>query len=256
LHPFVDNFKQIFYMNGNQKMCLDIYAGSGPEVGFWPCKNAPGTNEDWTYSTQTGQIKSNFISNMCLSAGVQILVYTNGDEVALILNGHNIGFQNLKPFDSAVFSALFAPGNLTAVALKKGSVWAKTSVLSTGSPVAIMLDLEYPAIHGTIFSTGQDVALISAYVVDSSGLVVTTSKNVLTFTTTSNGRVVGTGNGDPSDHTADTGPIRAVWNGYARVIVGARQSAVAGSFTVTVTSPGLKSAKLDITTIPMAVNAL
>jgi hypothetical protein len=39
------------FQNSNSGLCLDIYgAGSntGQQLDQWPCKNAPGTNQDFT----------------------------------------------------------------------------------------------------------------------------------------------------------------------------------------------------------------
>lgn len=47
----------------------------------------------------------------------------------------------------------------------------------------------------------------------------------ITFTVTSGpGYVVGTGNGNPSDHTDDFSNSRVIWNGLARAIIGTKYS--------------------------------
>jgi beta-galactosidase len=42
---YMDNYGQIFFYDHTKtKLCLDIYAGTGPQVGFYECKNSSGTN--------------------------------------------------------------------------------------------------------------------------------------------------------------------------------------------------------------------
>jgi hypothetical protein len=245
-----DDFGQIFWMHGSDKMCLDIEGGSGPDVGFWACKNAKGSNQDWSYDSGSGQLASSSSPSSCLAAGIQVFVYTNGDEVDLYLNGKLVGHQSLLPFDSGVFTLSFLPGNLTAVVRKQGSPWGRDTVVTTGMALSLILKVDSPSDGSPIFSCGQDAAILQAYVVDSSGWIVRTATDVITFSTTSGGFIRGTGNGNPSDHSPDQSNQRALWNGYARAVVGATRGVVPGQFSVTASAPGLKSAQVVIKTQP------
>jgi len=101
------------------------------------------------------------------------------------------------------------------------------------------------------FSDGQDVALLRVYAVDQNGVLVRTATDVITFTVVSgSGRIVGTGNGDPSDHMPDQGNKRGLWNGYARGVVGADLYSGSGTITVQVAAPLLKTAQVTISTVP------
>jgi len=249
-----DSYGQIFFMqNKNTKLCLDVYAGTGPQVGFWECKDQTNSNQDWTLNSSTGALANAGDPGYCLATGRQVLVYTNGDQVELYLNGAMVSSQGLKAFESGGFLLDYAPGNLTARVTKKGAYWGSDQVMTSGTPVRIVVEQDYPKNGGAIVSSGQDVALIRAYLVNSQGFIVKNVNNLLTFTVTDSatGRIVGTGNGDPSDHTPDQGNLRRVWNGLARAVVGANKSSKAGVITVRVTTPGLPAGQISITTVPM-----
>jgi len=219
---------------------------------FYQCKNSAGSNQDWHFDT-TGVFRSLYQSGNCLNTGSQILVYTNGDSVELIADGESLGVQTIAPYDAGVFliQGTTTPKNLYAVAKKNGKAWGAQNVTQSSKPVSLVVEVDYPTNKAPIFSDAQDVALLRVYAVDQNGVLVRTALDVVTFTVVSGqGRIVGTGNGDPSDHMPDQGNKRGLWNGYARGIVGANLSSTAGTITVQVSSPGLMSAQVSISTVP------
>jgi beta-galactosidase len=63
------------------------------------------------------------------------------------------------------------------------------------------------------------VAVISVSINDSKGRVVPTANNLVTFSIDGPGRIIGTGNGNPSSHEPDKASQRMAFNGYCLVIV-------------------------------------
>lgn len=154
---------------------------------------------------------------------------------------------------------------------------------SWGAPAAIVLTLDAPSIAtgtgGALYLDGTDAALVRASIVDSEGVVCEDdSATRVTFAVSSGGGMVwGTGNGDPANHEPNHAPSRVVYHGLVRGTIRVTQaSAVVGggveglnllalvntdatitpvpqgsptpAITVTVTSPGLTGATLDIPT--------
>jgi len=66
-----------------------------------------------------------------------------------------------------------------------------------------------------------------------------TASNLVTFSVTGLGRIVGVGNGDPSDHSPDKAAQRRAFNGRCLTIVGADRP---GQITITAKAPGLAPA--------------
>ena len=79
---------------------------------------------------------------------------------------------------------------------------------------------------------------------DAQGRVVPITDNVVTFKVTGAGKLIGVGNGDPTDQEPDKGTSRKAFSGYCMAIV--QSSKTAGDITVEATSPGLASASVTL----------
>ena len=88
-------------------------------------------------------------------------------------------------------------------------------------------------------------------VVDEAGLPVPGANHTVTFSlSTQDGdsvtRLVGTGNGDPSDHTPDHSASRPAFHGLVAALVQTNAAKVEGAFTITASAPGLEASSLVI----------
>ena len=79
---------------------------------------------------------------------------------------------------------------------------------------------------------------------DAQGRVVPITDNLVTFKVTGSGKLIGVGNGDPTDQESDKGTSRKAFSGLCMAIVQSTKSA--GSITVEATSPGLASASVTV----------
>ena len=95
-----------------------------------------------------------------------------------------------------------------------------------------------------INADSEDVSVVAASVVDSSGRVVPSADNLINFQLSGAGRVIGVGNGDPSSHEADKASRRHAFNGLCVAIV--QSTRQAGQMSIQATSPGLESAGATI----------
>ena len=178
--------------------------------------------------------------------------YTNGDSAELFQDGKSLGKQTVAKFDKAGWNVTYKAGNLTVVTYDAdGKQYATDSVVTPGAPSSLGLSIDWPAKpDATIVADGQDVAMLTATVLDSEGLVVHESSTAVKFEVTG-GVLLGTGNGDPSDHTPEGRPpmgsdTRTAWDGLVRAIV--QSSTTAGELTVTASANGLQSATAKIKT--------
>ena len=95
----------------------------------------------------------------------------------------------------------------------------------------------------TIIGDGQDVALISVFVVDSENRVVPNANDTVTFMLDdeSIAFILGVGNGNPgAGAERDKSNFRSVYHGKARVLVQSKLN-VEGKVTLTATAEGLQS---------------
>jgi beta-galactosidase len=86
--------------------------------------------------------------------------------------------------------------------------------------------------------------MFAVEVQDAQGRTMPTADNLVSFRLTGEGRVMGTGNGDPTNHEPDPGSSRKAFNGYCIAAVQSRKTA--GIITVEASSPGLTPGSVTI----------
>ena len=94
----------------------------------------------------------------------------------------------------------------------------------------------------TLKADGCDVAVIRVAIKDASGRVVPVADNLVKFTIEGPGRIIGTGNGNPTSHEPDKASQRLSFNGYCLVLVQANKEA--GEIRLKATSDQLKDAEV------------
>jgi beta-galactosidase len=190
---------------------------------------------------------------------VDVWAFTNADETELFLNGKSLGRKPSGNYSHAEWSVPYAPGTLVAKAYSNSNSGgsnsnsnaapiAVTNVTTTGAPARLRASFKGGVGAKGLRGDGTDVALVMVEVLDSNGLVVPTASNVITFAvpTGSVARIVGTGNGDPADHTPDKSLSRPVFHGLALGVVQSALSSKATTVAVSVTAPGLKGDSIRV----------
>lgn len=146
---------------------------------------------------------------------IPVWVYSNLDEVELIVNGRSLGWQKVPQFGHVEWKARYQPGKIEARGRKGGRIVLTERRETTGPARSIRLSADRRAIH----ADGQDVALVTVEAVDARGRHIPTAQHKIAFKLTGQGRIIGVGNGDPNSHESDQAPRRSLFNGLAQVIV-------------------------------------
>jgi beta-galactosidase len=172
-----------------------------------------------------------------------IEVYSNADEVDLLLNGKSLGRQKRHP-DAAplTWQVDFAPGTLQAVAYTHGKKVAEDILKTAGKPAAVRLTPE----RTTFANDPGDVVYLDAEVVDDAGNVVPEAANRLTFAVTGPARIAGVDNGNGTDHDPFQADNRKAYQGRAIVILAAKGT---GAITVKATAEGLTAGTATVTAV-------
>lgn len=231
---------------------MDVNGDNSGTVGFWPCGSPsyPSGNQQFSFVDGIFQSHDSQLPGTCLTfidgSAVQVWVYTNGDEVELLLNGKSLGKQSVALFEKAAFTVVFSEGELAARVTKGGKVWGSDTIRTAGIPTAIKVSLDDIMASNTVVADGQDAMLVTATLVDNRGVVVRHLDPELTFTVTGPGKLIGLGNGNPSDHEDDKGNVRRVFGGRVRAVVQAGKTP--GAVTVTATSPGVAAGSVSFQT--------
>lgn len=144
-------------------------------------------------------------------------VFTSGDEVELFLNGRSLGRKKKGEFEYRLRwdDVLYEPGEIKAVAYRKGEFWADAVTKTTGKSAMLKVEAD----RNIIASDGKDLSFITISVQDKDGQVVPDAKNFIRFTVEGAGELVATDNGDPTDMTSFQSPLRNAFNGYCLAIV-------------------------------------
>jgi beta-galactosidase len=131
---------------------------------------------------------------------IPVEAFSNCDEVELFLNGQTQGKQTMQPNSHLEWKVKYAPGTLSATGYKAGKVAVESKVDTTGAPSTIQLTPDRTSIK----ADGEDLSLISVSVTDDQGRVVPIASNLIHFSLSGPGKIIGVGNGDPSCHEPDT----------------------------------------------------
>jgi beta-galactosidase len=95
-----------------------------------------------------------------------------------------------------------------------------------------------------ISADGEDVAMFAVEVQDAQGRPVATADNQVSYRVSGQGKVIGVGNGDPTNHESDKASSRKAFSGLCMALV--QSTKTAGNITVEATSPGLTAASATI----------
>jgi beta-galactosidase len=167
---------------------------------------------------------------------ITIRAITNCEEIELILNGKSLGRKEKAEGYYVDFDVQYIPGELIAKGYNNGIEVSQDVQKTAGAPASILLSP-----HRTVINAdGEDVSIITAAIVDENGIVVPDAGNIIEFKISSNGNLIGTGNGNPMDHDSDKTSYRNAFNGYCIAIVQASDKA--GTVTIEASSEGLTTA--------------
>lgn len=185
---------------------------------------------------------------------IDVWVNSNADNVELFLNGKSLGKKDMPRNSHLKWAVNYEPGKLEAVAYKKGK-WLTRKVETTGLPFEVVVT----PYKTTILADGKDATVLNITVLDREGREVPDADNLIKFSIEGPGKIIGTGNGDPSSHEpdkcADGAWQRTLFNGKCQVII---QSGVQpGMIKFDAKATGLWSGGTDIQTIsPESVNKI
>ena len=185
----------------------------------------------WNWAGREGQI-------------IPVHVYTSGTEAELFVNGKSYGRKTKeegKDFRLVWDSVVYQPGSVKVIAYKGGKKWAEDEIQTAGVARKIQLSAD----HASITGNEDELAFITATVVDASGRKVPTACLPLKVEVTGCGELVATDNGDPTSFTPFQSAERESFNGLALAIVRGKKGTT-GKMQVKVSGAGLESASIEI----------
>ena len=149
-----------------------------------------------------------------------IYIYTNGDEVELLLNGKSLG-RKANPKEPKLRNQIrwgeidYKKGKLEAVAYKNGKAIARHALETTGKPVKLIVEPD----NSQWKADGMDLQHVRVTAVDSKGRKVLTCNDEITFEATGDAKIVAVTNGNITSDELNVTNHRQLWQGSAMVIL-------------------------------------
>ena len=178
---------------------------------------------------------------------LQLITYTNADEVELVVNGKSLGRKANPTGDAKRRNQIrwddveYQPGKAVAIAYKGGREVARHQVETLGKAVKLVAVPDQDGWQ----ADGLDLQHVRIYAVDSKGRRVYSAQHELQFATEGAARIVAVSNGNiRSDELYCTDHIH-LYNGSAMAIL--RAGRQAGSVVLTTRAEGLKPLKTKLT---------
>ena len=179
------------------------------------------------------------------TGSVNVVTYTNCDSVILYVNTTKIGTKKLNDFANWIMqwpNTQWQTGVIKAVGMKGGKQAAVDSIKTAGAPAKIMLKAD----RTSLYNDGDDLCNLEAYIVDADNIPVFNAVNTIQLALSGPGRSLGIGNGDFTSNESYKANTRKAYEG--RVYMPIQSTMDPGTITVTVSSTGLTTATLTLTT--------
>jgi beta-galactosidase len=168
-------------------------------------------------------------------------VYSNCEQVELVLNGKSLGAKALQPDASPRnWKVPFASGSLKAIGRNRGQVVATNELHTAGPAKRIVLVAD----RSRLMPKWDDVSYVTATVVDEDGVPVPTATALIAFKVSGPGKVVAVDSADNSSHESFQAAERRTFQGMCFAII--RATAQSGSIVVNASTPELRGGSLTI----------
>jgi beta-galactosidase len=174
---------------------------------------------------------------------IDLWCYSNCDRVELFLNGASLGTQEMPHNGHLEWKVKYAPGTLLAQGSSKGKLEIENKLETTGTPTSLQIQAD----RDTIKADGRDLSIMTISALDGTGRLVPYAGNDVAFEVTGPGRIIGTGNGDPSSHEPDKASGRRLFNGLCQLLVQSVDGQP-GEIAVKARAAGLSQAGCLVTT--------
>jgi len=172
---------------------------------------------------------------------LNLVVYTNADEVELLVGGKSLGKKSNPKTDAKQRNQVkwggvsYADQTLEAVAYNEGKTVAHHKIEPTGKAVKLVVTPD--TINWQ--ADGQDLQHLYIQAVDAKGRLVSMTDDELSFALEGDAKIVAVSNGDINSEELNVTDHRRLWHGSALVIL--RAGSHPSKVTLTTSSPHFKT---------------
>ena len=175
----------------------------------------------------------------------KIQVYSNLEEVELLLNGKSLGSKT-KPENDAPreWDINFEEGTLKAVGKENGKEVAIKELKTAGAPVTVNLTSG----NSEIREDWEDVRMVTAEIMDEKGITSPNEEQLVTFTVSGPGEIIAIDNGNILSHESYQSSKRYTHNGKVVAFIRAKKGK--GDVVVKAEAEGLTADELVFKKLP------
>ena len=172
---------------------------------------------------------------------VRVDVYSNADEIELIINGKTTERKvvGIEESYKVSFDVVYEKGTIEAVAYTNNVETGRDKLGTVDKPVSLILKAD----RSQLAAGYQDLSYVTCDVVDEDGNVVPYADNLITIEVTGEGSLQGIGNGDPISTERYVGSSRKAYKGKLLAVIRSKEK---GKIFVTARAEGLAEASLEL----------
>ena len=172
-------------------------------------------------------------------APVAVEVYSDADEVELLVNGRSLGRQPVDRF-RATFDTVYEPGELLTVAYRAGAETGRSAVRSATGPVTLRATVD----RAVIGAGGGDLAYVAVALTDPDGTVDTSADRPVRVVVTGDGVLAGFGSANPSTEERFDASERGTYDGRALAVI---RPTGPGKVRLVASAAGCADAEVEVT---------
>ncbi|MGB0743130.1 MAG: glycoside hydrolase family 2 TIM barrel-domain containing protein [Opitutales bacterium] len=148
---------------------------------------------------------------------IPVHAYTTGDEAELYLNGQSLGVQRFSEANPYHLEWMvpYVPGELRAIARRKGKEIATTTIRTAGAPAQFAFETDQVQLD----PRQRDLAYLTLRIEDADGNFHPKGERWVSIEIDGPARILGVHNGDPLSHHPFQSRTVKTFNGLARVIL-------------------------------------
>lgn len=191
----------------------------------------PAAEKNWNYREYTGQ-------------PIDVIVFSNAQEVALVVNGKEIARKAVsaeRPFPNSVhFKTVYCPGIVEAVSYRNGKEISRDRMQTSGMPAGLRITAEKEQLR----ADGHDLSYVNIEVVDENNLCVTDACISLTASVEGCGLLAGFGSANPKTDEDYTDNRTVTFRGKATAII--RSGYETGETVVEIKAEGMEPVAVSV----------
>lgn len=180
----------------------------------------------------------------CENKPVQLVVFSNAEEVEVLVNGNSLGKKKVsfdRPLPNSVrFETTYSPGKVEAISFKGGKEVSRDVLLTSKAPAKIQLVPE----KTIMTADGHDLIYVGIDILDADGNIVTDAEVTLKAEVSGVAVLAGFGTGNPITEEDYTDNETVSFRGHALAIL--RSGYEKGKGVLTVSGDGVEGQQVCI----------